>query len=75
MYNLHMFCHIWRNSSFKCYILAHTVVEEIGALEALEPKGHKNMLEINAAIICDNDELNSSLSWLDCLLTDSEDSY
>ena len=27
-------------------------------------------LDLNAAIICHNDEL--SLSWLDCLLTDSE---
>ena len=62
MYNLHMFCHIWRNSSFKCYILAHTAVGEIGALEALKPKGNPNMLEINAAIICHNDNLSSSLN-------------
>ena len=28
--------------------------------------------ETRAAIICHNDELSSSLGWLDCLLTDSE---
>ena len=27
----------------------------------------------SAAIICHNDELSLSMSWLDCLLTDSED--
>ena len=48
------------------------MVEEIGTLEALEHKGHPNMLEINAAIICHIDKLSSSLSWLDFLLSDSE---
>ena len=48
------------------------MVEEIGVLEALKPKGHPNMLEINAAIICHIDKLSSSLSWLDFLLSDSE---
>ena len=29
-------------------------------------------VETSVAIICHNDELSSSLGWLDCLLTDSE---
>ena len=29
-------------------------------------------VETSVAIICHNDELSSSLRWLDCLLTDSE---
>ena len=32
----------------------------------------KPVQDMYAAIICHNDELSLSLSWLDCLLTDSE---